>query len=130
MNNELKCLWAACHCKAQTGRLYCCDDCEQAASQGVERDFCQCSHAGCESYASNTLEVDPAEVRESFRFFTRGQITIQYENLGDLTRQVLALAEALSSEETKDSPGIASRSVERRSIASEPGRKLAQSQPA
>ena len=130
MNHEVKCQLAVCHCKAQAGRLYCSDDCEQAASQGVEREFCQCAHDGCKSDTANVLPVDPAGIRESFRFFSSGQITIEYENLDDLTHQVLALAAALSSEEKKDSPATGNRTLERRAVTSESGRLFTQSQPA
>jgi hypothetical protein len=99
MDGESKCQLTACQCRTEAGRPYCSADCEQAASQGVEREFCQCPHPGCTRAGQDFVEVDAAGLCQSSGFFSRGAITISYSDLDDLTRQVLALAAALSSDE-------------------------------
>jgi hypothetical protein len=103
MNGKSKCQLTACQCRTEGGRSYCSADCEQAASQGVERGFCQCPHAGCTSAGKDFLQVDATGSCQPSRFFSRGAITISYSNLDDLTRQVLALAAALFSDERQQS---------------------------
>jgi len=108
-----------CSCEVSEGQAYCSQDCEQAASQGAEREFCQCPHSGCRTSDGTRLELDPAALRESFRFFSRGAITISYSDLDDLTRQVLALAAALSHDERQQGNGNVDAELTRRPVASQ-----------
>jgi hypothetical protein len=41
-----KCRHVPCVCTVQQEGAYCSEYCEQAATQGIERDYCQCEH-GC-----------------------------------------------------------------------------------
>jgi hypothetical protein len=40
----LHCNYGPCQCVVQTNELYCSEYCQQAAAQGIERDYCQCEH--------------------------------------------------------------------------------------
>ena len=57
MANQRKCALSVCTCLAAGPDAYCSDYCRGAATHGVERDFCQCAHAGCDS-ASKAMEVN------------------------------------------------------------------------
>jgi hypothetical protein len=118
MDGKSKCQLTACQCRTEAGRPYCSADCEQAASQGVEREFCQCPHPGCTSAGQDFREVDAAEVHQSSEFFSPGAITISYSDFDDLTRQVLALAAALSGDECSEGDND-DRAPIRRSVGSE-----------
>ena len=61
MDGNSKCQLTACQCRTEGGRSYCSADCEQAASQGVEREFCQCPHPGCTSAGQDFLQVDATD---------------------------------------------------------------------
>jgi hypothetical protein len=119
MDGKSKCQLTACQCSREAGRPYCSADCEQAASQGVEREFCQCPHPGCTSAGQDFLEVDAAEVCQSSQFFSPGAITISYSDFDDLTRQVLALAAALSHDERQQGNGNVDAELTRRPVASQ-----------
>ncbi len=42
----LHCNYGPCQCVVQPNQLYCSEYCQQAAAQGIERDYCQCEHEG------------------------------------------------------------------------------------
>ena len=44
MAKRKKCENVACKCSASGNSSYCSDYCEQAATHGLERDYCQCEH--------------------------------------------------------------------------------------
>jgi len=44
MTEPVYCNYGPCQCIVQTKGLYCSEYCQQAAAQGVERDYCQCEH--------------------------------------------------------------------------------------
>ena len=96
MESQRKCQLAVCGCRAQDGKLYCSDDCRQAASQGIQRDFCQCAHAGCEMpvYTVNAGKLDLPDSISS----APGWVTIEYSNFEDLRNQLLLLAQSLNNE--------------------------------
>jgi hypothetical protein len=56
MANKQKCALTVCTCLAVTPDVYCSDYCQEAATHGIERDFCQCAHAGCIS-AGEAIEL-------------------------------------------------------------------------
>lgn len=97
MEHQQKCQFAVCGCRAQDGKLYCSDDCRQAASQGIQRDFCQCAHAGCEMpvYTVNADKLDLPDLTST----APGWVTIEYSNFEDLRNQLLLLAQSLNNEE-------------------------------
>jgi hypothetical protein len=86
------CGLAACRCRVAHGCSYCSVDCEQAATQGVERNFCQCWHGQCSSggqTAADTLHVS------DLISIAPGRVTIECYSLESLREQLLVLSEAL-----------------------------------
>ena len=43
---KIKCRHVPCMCIVRSEGDYCSEYCEQATTQGIERDYCQCEH-GC-----------------------------------------------------------------------------------
>jgi hypothetical protein len=78
----------------EAGKGFCSDYCRQAASQGVEKDFCQCEHANCEKPASNLHLLAGVGLPESI-FVTPGRVTIECGDVEDLLGQLKLLAKAL-----------------------------------
>jgi hypothetical protein len=46
-----RCGYELCFCRVQRDGLYCSSDCQQAAEQGVDRQYCQCGDPGCRQAA-------------------------------------------------------------------------------
>lgn len=95
MDNENRCHFSVCTCNIQAGTSYCSDDCLQAASQGMEREFCQCSHTDCQ-------RSDTGQARDNFVSgsitTTTGRVTIEYSSMYDLVDQLIVIATALDEE--------------------------------
>jgi hypothetical protein len=51
-----RCALSVCSCAVLPGESYCSEYCRQGASQGVQKNFCQCGHAHCEM---RTAEISP-----------------------------------------------------------------------
>jgi hypothetical protein len=60
MRTQYKCALTVCACLTKAAGAYCCDYCKEAATHATERNFCQCSHAGC-------VEIGRASVPDSKR---------------------------------------------------------------
>jgi hypothetical protein len=101
VENQQKCQLAVCGCRTQDGNPYCSDDCQQAASQAIPRDFCQCAHGGCEKPIYH-LRADSTVDFSSSISSVPGWLTIEYFSFEDLRRQLLLIAQAIDnrSEET------------------------------
>jgi hypothetical protein len=95
MGKLQNCALSVCSCKTQVGKLYCSEYCEQAASQGMQRDYCQCGHAGCDTAASADEAPDQLSVPESISF-TAGRVVIQCSSIEHLREQIGVLSKALN----------------------------------
>ena len=93
MRNREKCKYPVCNCKARIGNPFCSDYCEQAVSQAVQKDFCQCAHALCDEH-SHEVRLNSAKLPRSI-YVAPGQVTIEYSSVQHLREQVMLLAEAL-----------------------------------
>lgn len=122
MEVHIKCQFAPCDCIISGSEPFCSVDCEQASSQSVERQFCQCTHAGCCMENQQRLTVDATGLRDSFHFFARGQVTLEYDSRENLIQQLTDLITALSDLVPKD--------LDRRPAASLLSGRLAKSQSA
>ncbi len=128
MENQQKCQFAVCGCKAQDGSLYCSDDCRQAASQGIARDFCQCAHGSCEKpiyYVRIDGTVDSAHSISS----APGWLTIEYSSFQDLRSQLLFLAQSID-EQSKEPLPFRMETIPRRSASPELARPAQKAQSA
>jgi hypothetical protein len=94
MRHPQECQLSVCRCPARAGNGYCSKYCEQAASQGIPKDFCQCAHAHCDTpdYPRNRRER--LELPESIHVGP-GQVTLECRTLEYLREQLRLLAEAL-----------------------------------
>jgi hypothetical protein len=93
--NHQKCRLAVCSCRTQGGNPYCSDYCTQAASQGLENDFCQCIHADCGKPAHKMKALNVGSLPNSISFVP-GWVTIEYSSLEDLQKQLMLLAKAIA----------------------------------
>jgi hypothetical protein len=94
VENQRKCQLTVCDCRAPAGDPYCSEYCQQAASQAIARDFCQCTHAGCQQPASQSNTENGRELPASISD-APGWLTIEYASADDLRRQLQRLAQAL-----------------------------------
>lgn len=125
MDSENRCQFSACTCTIQAGTSYCSNDCLQAASQGIERDFCQCSHANCKRSAETGQDAFAHDSLSA----TAGRVTIDYSSMYDLVDQLTALATVLD-EENYTLFRARIKAIDRRPPSSEASRWLARSQSA
>lgn len=93
MENTEKCALAICSCVARLGDSYCSDYCQQAATHGTEKDFCQCAHGSCTSIRE-TASHGGIKLPHSIQV-TGGRVTIEFRNSEHLREQVILLAAAL-----------------------------------
>jgi hypothetical protein len=94
MHDSEKCQLSVCCCTARAGDGYCSDYCEQAASQGIPKDFCQCAHAYCDIPADPRSRREPLALPESIHVGL-GQVTLECRTLEHLREQLRLLTEAL-----------------------------------
>jgi hypothetical protein len=92
VEDQEKCGLAFCSCRVSPGRCYCSVDCEQAATQAVERNFCQCSHGQC--CAGGQRALDTLRLSDLISI-APGRVTIECSSLESLREQMVLLAEAL-----------------------------------
>lgn len=97
MHHNQKCKLAVCACEAKADDLFCSDYCRQAVSQGLDRDFCQCTHATCTEHAHLSDSFDAAGLPGSITV-APGLVTIVYSDQRDLCNQLLLLAAKLYAE--------------------------------
>ncbi len=93
MEKAEKCALAACTCVARAGDSYCSDYCQQAASHGTEKDFCQCAHESCAEMSRHT-PAGRVELPASIQIM-RDHVLIEYRSPEDLREQIVLLAGAL-----------------------------------
>ncbi len=89
-----KCALSVCSCAVLPGEAYCSEYCRQGAAQGVQKNFCQCGHAHCETRAAETNPLHQLGLPDSIKI-RPGQLTIEYRSMGHLVAQLLLLARAL-----------------------------------
>jgi hypothetical protein len=94
MRDPEKCQLSVCCCPARAGNGYCSDYCEQAASQGIPKDFCQCAHAHCDMPVDWRSRREPLQLPDSIHVGP-GQVTFACRTLEHLREQLRLLAEAL-----------------------------------
>ena len=92
-----KCKLAVCECLASSDDPYCGEYCRQADSQGSERDFCQCEHAGCGEPAQMSPEFDVTGLPSSISV-APGRVLIEYSDQRHLRDQLVLLARRLQAE--------------------------------
>jgi hypothetical protein len=109
-----KCGLLVCSCEVTGGRLYCSRYCEQAAAQGVQREFCQCPHATCGTSAHELKRLDPLNLPETVTFMP-GWVTIECSSIDHFREQLEILIEALDRDydviRARLEPGTRRRSV-------------------
>lgn len=93
MDDQHRCELSVCTCSTEAGTQYCSVNCEQAATIGIEKDFCQCAHAECRTHQMNELD-HPVELPESIHL-APGRVTIECRNMEHLRDQLMRLAEAI-----------------------------------
>ena len=93
MDEQHRCGLSLCTCKTEAGNPYCSAYCEQAATIGIEKDFCQCAHADCKTHQMNALD-HPVELPESIHL-APGQVTIECRSMEHLRDQLMLLTEAI-----------------------------------
>ncbi len=114
---RLKCQLSVCNCRSETGNQYCSDYCEQAASQGIEKEFCQCAHGNCSRSAVKSNAQDAVGLPDSI-CFAPGRVTIEFDSMQHLTDQLMLLANAVSDDNGAREAGV-DLSLRRRSAVSE-----------
>ena len=93
MDDQHRCGLSLCTCKTEAGNPYCSAYCEQAATIGIEKDFCQCAHADCKTHQMTALD-HPVELPESIHL-APGQVTIECRSMEHLRDQLMLLTEAI-----------------------------------
>ncbi len=94
MNEKHKCALAVCSCKAEAGDDYCSDDCQQAAEQGTEREFCQCGHSTCMTRAGKSNRNLVPKIPDSIRLAS-GRVILECRSTEQLREQLLLLLTVL-----------------------------------
>ena len=97
MHHNQKCKLAVCACEAKADDSFCSDYCRQAVSQGLDRDFCQCTHATCTEHTHVSDLFDTAGLPGSITV-APGLVTIVYSDQRDLCDQLSLLAAKLYAE--------------------------------
>jgi hypothetical protein len=119
VETQQKCQLAVCECRTSAENPYCSEYCQQAASQAIQRDFCQCSHAGCEQLShpihTGRLPGLPASIS-----CIPGQLMIEYASVEDLRRQLQLLTQAL--DQQPEALPLPAEAIPRRSPTAEQGR--------
>ena len=119
VENQRKCQLAVCGCRTREGSLYCSDDCQQAASQAIARDFCQCAHEGCEKPVYHTHADNAINLSDAISS-APGWLMIEYSSLKDLHSQLLLLAQSIDNQSKETLPLRADTTL-RRGPATERG---------
>ena len=93
MDKQERCALSVCGCLVSRGHSYCSVDCEQAAAQGVDRNYCQCFHRQCSS--EEQTPVDGLHISD-FISLAPGRVIIECFSIESLREQLVLLSAALN----------------------------------
>ncbi len=65
MEEHIKCGNSTCLCDLPEGQLYCSEYCAEAATHGIERNYCQCEHECAASQLAVASAFSYAELPEA-----------------------------------------------------------------